>query len=318
MGRPPDERGRELIGRTGPVASSDRIISLDVLRGFAVLGILVMNIQSFAMPSAAYTNPTAYGDLTGANLFTWAASHLLVDEKFMTLFSLLFGAGVCLFAERAEARGGRSGGLHYRRMFWLLLIGLAHGYLLWSGDFLVTYAVCGCLVFLLRDRAPAALFVTGLVVMSVASFLSFSVGLIAPALPERETADIAAAWAPAAAEIEASLRAYRGGWLAQQEQRVPDTLMMQTTVLPFLTLWKLRASCSWAWRCTAGESSTPLAATPSTAGWRCWDSESGRPWSRRESGGISTADGAGSAPSFSASSSTIGEAWRWPWATSVS
>ncbi len=238
MGRPPDERGRELTGRTGPVASSDRIISLDVLRGFAVLGILVMNIQSFAMPSAAYTNPTAYGDLTGANLFTWAASHLLVDEKFMTLFSLRFGAGVCLFAERAEARGGRAGGLHYRRMFWLLLIGLAHGYLLWSGDFLVTYAVCGCLVFLLRDRAPAALFVTGLVVMSVASFLSFSVGLIAPALPERETADIAAAWAPAAAEIEASLRAYRGGWPAQQEQRVPDTLMMQTTVLPFLTLWK--------------------------------------------------------------------------------
>jgi len=98
--------------------------------------------------------------------------------------------------------------------------------------------VCGCLVFLLRNRAPATLLVTGLVVMSVASLLSVSVCLLAPALPEAATADIAAAWAPAAAEIEASLRAYRGDWLTQPGQRVPDTLMMQTTVLPFLTLWK--------------------------------------------------------------------------------
>ena len=223
--------------RTGPVASGDRIVSLDVLRGFAVLGILVMNIQSFAMPLAAYINPTAYGDLTGANLFTWIASHLLVDQKFMTIFSLLFGAGVCLFAERAEARSGRSAGLHYRRTFWLLVIGLAHAYLLWSGDVLVTYAVCGSLVFLLRRRSPGALLAVGLVVFSVPSVMSLGLGLIAPALPARETADIAAAWAPAAAEIEAQLRAYRGGWLAQQGQRVPDTLMLQTTVLPF-ALWK--------------------------------------------------------------------------------
>jgi len=203
-----------------------------------VLGILVMNIQSFAMPSAAYTNPAAYGDLTGANLLTWAASRLLVDQKFMTLFSFLFGAGICLFAERAEARSGRSAGLHYRRMFWLLLIGLTHGYLLWSGDVLVTYAVCGSLVFVFRNRSPGILLAAGLVVFSVASVLSLSFGLVAPALPEAETAEIAAAWAPAATEIEATLRAYRGGWLAQQGQRVPDTLMMQTAVFPFLMLWR--------------------------------------------------------------------------------
>lgn len=203
-----------------------------------MLGILVMNIQSFAMPSAAYTNPTAYGDLTGANLLTWAASHLLVDQKFMTLFSILFGAGICLFSERAESRGGRSAGLHYRRMFWLLLIGLAHGYLLWSGDVLVTYAVCGSFVFLLRNRSPAALLGVGLVVASVASVLSIALGLMAPAFPDEAKAEIAASWAPAAAEIEASLRAYRGGWLAQQAQRVPDTLMMQTAVLPALMVWR--------------------------------------------------------------------------------
>ena len=203
-----------------------------------MLGILVINIQSFAMPAAAYINPTAYGDLTGANLFTWAVSHLLVDQKFMTLFSLLFGAGVCLFAARAEARTRRSAGLHYRRMFWLLVIGLAHAYLLWSGDVLMTYAVCGCLVFLLRHRSPGALLAAGLVVFSVASVLSVFLGLIAPAFPEQETADIAATWAPAAAEIEAQLRAYRGGWLAQQGQRVPDTVMMHTSVIPALLFWR--------------------------------------------------------------------------------
>ncbi len=239
MPESPSGKRREPTGPAGPVASRDRIVSLDVLRGFAVLGILVMNIQSFAAPSAAYTNPTAYGDLTGANLVTWVASHLLVDQKFMTLFSLLFGAGVLLFAERAEARRGRSAAPHYRRMFWLLLIGLAHAYLLWSGDVLVTYAVCGCLVFPLRNRAPKTLAVAGLAVLSVASLLSVGLGLLAPLLPEAETAEIAAVWAPGAAEIEAQLAAYRGGWLAQQGQRVPDTVMMHTTVIPALLFWRV-------------------------------------------------------------------------------
>ncbi len=204
-----------------------------------MLGILVMNIQSFAMPSAAYTNPTAYGDLAGLNLFTWVASHLLVDQKFMTLFSLLFGAGVCLFADRAEARGGRSAGLHYRRMFWLLLVGLAHAYLLWSGDVLVTYAVCGCLVFLVRSRPPKTLLLAGLATFAVASLLSIAFGVMALGLPEEAALEIAAAWAPSIAEIESQLLAYRGAWLAQQSQRLNDTVMMHTTVIPALLFWRV-------------------------------------------------------------------------------
>lgn len=113
-----------------PVASGERIQSLDVLRGFAVLGILVMNAQAFSMPGAAYMNPTAWGDLTGINLAVWLAGHVLADQKFMTLFSILFGAGVCLFAERAEARSGRSAAVHYRRMFWLRRF--AYGPLEWA------------------------------------------------------------------------------------------------------------------------------------------------------------------------------------------
>ena len=97
------------------VAQDARIDSIDVLRGFAQLGILIMNIQLFAMPNAAYFNPTAYGDLNGANLYVWLGSRLLADQKFMTIFSMLFGAGIVLMAARAE-RSGDAVRVHYRRM----------------------------------------------------------------------------------------------------------------------------------------------------------------------------------------------------------
>src|SRR6476619_5262555 len=72
-----------------PVSSPERIASIDVLRGVALLGILVMNIQSFSMPGDAYMNPSAYGDLTGANLWVWIICHLLADQKFISIFSML-------------------------------------------------------------------------------------------------------------------------------------------------------------------------------------------------------------------------------------
>jgi uncharacterized protein len=129
----------------GPVGEAERIASLDVLRGFAVLGILVINIQHFAMLEATLFNPTAYGDLAGANLWVWRLSHLLADQKFMTIFLLLFGAGVVLITQRAEARGVGAARTYYRRTLWLMLFGLLHGYLLSSHDILFSYGVCvGC------------------------------------------------------------------------------------------------------------------------------------------------------------------------------
>ena len=80
--------------QTTPVAPKDRIQSLDILRGFAILGILIMNIQSYSMAGAAYMNPTAYGDLTGLNKIVWILSHIFADTKFLTIFTILFGAGM--------------------------------------------------------------------------------------------------------------------------------------------------------------------------------------------------------------------------------
>jgi len=89
-----------------PTRPNQRIIALDVLRGFALLGILIMNIQGFSMPEAAYFIPTVYGDLTGLNLWVWNLSHLFADQKFMTIFSILFGAGLVLMTSKIEAKGG--------------------------------------------------------------------------------------------------------------------------------------------------------------------------------------------------------------------
>ena len=133
-----------------PVSSSDRIVSLDVLRGFAVLGILIMNIQSYSMIGAAYLNPNAFGDLTGLNKWVWILSHIFADSKFITIFSILFGAGIVLFTNKAAEKGRSAAGLHYRRTFWLFVIGLMHAYLLWYGDILVIYALCALFVFLFR------------------------------------------------------------------------------------------------------------------------------------------------------------------------
>ncbi len=221
-----------------PLALAKRIQSLDVLRGFALLGILVMNVQSFSMPGAAYMNPTAWGDLAGANLAAWLLSHVLADQKFLTLFSMLFGAGVCLFAERAEARSGRAAAVHYRRMFWLLAFGLAHGLFLWMGDILVPYALCGCVVYLLRNLSPRKLATLGVCVFSVSTFLYLLSGWALHYAPPEAAADIASSWAPDAASLQAEVAAYQGGWAAQQAYRLRGLFEMYAWGLPLNVLWR--------------------------------------------------------------------------------
>ncbi len=206
-----------------------------MLRGFALLGILVMNIQAFSMPAAAYGNPTAWGDLGGIHLGVWVFGELFANQKFVTLFSMLFGAGVCLFSDRLEARGRRPAGLHYRRMGWLLLFGLAHAYLLWPGDILAIYAVCGCLVYLFRRRSARTLLVTGLAAFTLGSLVFLGVGflLTSPAIPPEERIALEQEWSGAGPEVETELAAYRGGWAAQQPERVEQAIELHLVLFPF-------------------------------------------------------------------------------------
>ncbi len=202
-----------------PVTASDRHDVIDFLRGLAVLGILVMNIQSFAMPFALYFNPTALGPPAPLEFTIWMTGHLFFDQKFMTIFSILFGAGVLLMTTRAEERGGRAAWLHYRRMFWLLVFGLVHAYLIWYGDILVLYAVCGSIVFLFRRWRPLPLTIAGVIMLAVSPMLmrlGFASIESAPPEVRQEIFDF---WSPSSTMVQQEIAAFQGNWLQQQPKR---------------------------------------------------------------------------------------------------
>jgi len=134
-----------------------RNITLDALRGFAVMGILAMNIVAFAMPDTAYITPLASVPQTASDPLSWLVSFVLIDGKMRGLFSLLFGASMLLIIERAAAKGEDPARVHYRRMAWLAVFGLVHFFFIWSGDILFLYAVIGSIAFLAHQWEPRRL-----------------------------------------------------------------------------------------------------------------------------------------------------------------
>jgi uncharacterized protein len=221
-----------------PTLLSERYHSLDLLRGIAVLGILIMNIQSYAMIQAAYLNPTAYGDFTGINRWVWILSHIFADQKFMTIFSILFGAGIILLTQRAEAKGVSAAGLHYRRTFWLLLIGLAHAYLLWHGDILVPYALCALFVFLFRKRKAKTLFITGVIFILISSIIYLLIGWSIQYWPPEQIQETLVNWKPSPEVVAKELSDFRGGWLEQMNQRVPSAFFLETYLFLIWSMWR--------------------------------------------------------------------------------
>jgi uncharacterized protein len=223
----------------GPVAGSERIESIDVLRGFALLGILVMNIQAFSMISAAYMNPTAYGDLSGANLWVWALGRVFADQKFMTIFSALFGAGIVLMWQRMEAAGQPATALHYRRTVWLMVFGAVHAYLVWYGDILFIYGLCGLWVYWLRRLTPRRLAMVGIAVLLVAPLLFALSAISMPTWPPEALADFSSSWRPDAETVSVELANMRGGWSQQMRTRIPLTLSFHTGGLIFYSFWRV-------------------------------------------------------------------------------
>ncbi len=149
-----------------PVTRAERINSLDVLRGVALMGILLMNITSFGLPSWAYDVPLGTllpvfsGPHATANTATWMLRWILAEGKMRGLFSMLFGAGAVLLTERAERRGGgdRVADIFLRRNMWLVLIGALHAYFVWYGDILFWYGITGLLfLYPMRHLRPKTL-----------------------------------------------------------------------------------------------------------------------------------------------------------------
>lgn len=226
------------ISSVHPTQPSERYLSLDMLRGFALFGILAVNIQSFAMIFSSLANPTIFGNLTGLNYWIAMLTNLLASMKFITLFSLLFGAGILLMTQNIERKGGKPVALHYRRMLWLILIGLLHAYALWYGDILVSYGLCGLLVFLFRKMSPRKLLIIGLIGICIASLIFVVLDWSIPYWPEEMVKTSMESLHPNAETITAEVEAYRGGWWEQMAHRVPLALSFQTGVLLLMVLWR--------------------------------------------------------------------------------
>ncbi len=233
-----DSQLDDVPGLIGPVAEPQRIWSLDVLRGFALLGILIPNIQAYSMILMAYRNPTAYGDFSGANFLVWYGTNLFFEQKFMTLFSLLFGAGIIVMTRRVSQSGRAAWRYHYRRMLWLLLFGMLHAYLLWFGDILFCYAVSGMVVFWFRNFKSSWLLCLGLLTIAVGSAISLLFGWSMNFWPPEQLAEMRSQWQPPPDVIQAELDAYRGGWIDQMPYRATSALMFETFLLAFFAFWR--------------------------------------------------------------------------------
>jgi uncharacterized protein len=234
-----------------PLQPSERLVPLDIIRGVALFGILLMNITMFGMPDA-YSDPTNYGGAQGADLFSWWVIVMFFEGTQRGLFSLLFGAGVILLTARIEARNGNSADIYLRRNLWLVVFGVAHGFLLlWTGEILFHYGVTALFCYSFRHARPRTLLAVALGGLllgaawnladarsAIATHAQWQQAIAAEAsgetlTPEQENA--VAEWEglveqmkPDAAAIQASIDAKQGSYLDVMVHQLPEMVHNQS------------------------------------------------------------------------------------------
>ena len=221
-----------------PINLKNRIHSLDLIRGFAVLGTLIMNITSFSQISMAYMNPTIGAGLEGYNQYFHGFNYIFADTRFMSIFSILFGAGVVLFTQRIEAKGRRVVALHYKRMFWLLIFGLIHAYFIWAGDILVAYAICVSLVFFFRKKSIRTLLIITVILFLIPICLKY---MTYYGMPEEALESTFAFFYPSTEQIAAQTKIMQGSYIEQMPLRIENALELQTLVFMIDTFWRTSA-----------------------------------------------------------------------------
>ncbi|HDP1358344.1 TPA: DUF418 family protein [Klebsiella pneumoniae] len=168
----------------------ERNVTLDFVRGVSILGILLLNISAFGLPKAAYLNPAWSGSASLSDAWTWALLDLLAQVKFLTLFALLFGAGLQLLLPRGK-RWIQS------RLTLLALLGFIHGLFFWDGDILLAYALVGLVSWRMVREAHhvKSLFNTGVVLYLTGIAVLVLLGMISGTAANRS-------WAPDAANLQ--------------------------------------------------------------------------------------------------------------------
>ena len=183
-------------------------------------------------------NPKIGAGLEGYNQYFHGFNYIFADTRFMSIFSMLFGAGVVLFTKRIEAKDKRVAALHYKRMFWLLLFGLIHAYFIWVGDILVAYAICGSLVFFFRKKSIRTLFIIAVILFLVPISLNFMTYYV---MPKDALESTFAFFYPSTEQIALQTKIMQSSYLAQMPLRLEIALELQTFVFMNEIFWRTSA-----------------------------------------------------------------------------
>lgn len=234
-------------------AAPARLITLDIVRGVAVMGILAMNIVAFAMIPQAYINPLAYGMEGAADLASWAFSFVFIDGKMRGLFSFLFGASMLLVIQLAEKSGDAPRRVTFARQLWLLLFGMIHYYFIWFGDILIGYALIGMLAWFFRNLEPRRLVRWGVALVLVQLAVMGGTAAYAHSLSSaiaagNADADMLKQWAelshdiaiPSGEQLRETMALYLGSWWGIAEYQLTEKATMPL-FFTFLFGWETLA-----------------------------------------------------------------------------
>ncbi|MCW8877539.1 MAG: DUF418 domain-containing protein [Kangiellaceae bacterium] len=216
------------------MTDSSRIASIDLTRGVVILVILIININYISTPTILRYNPLAFGDFSRLDEWIWFFEYTFIKQRFMPLLALLYGVGIALFCQRLEMQGKRAFWPFLRRSLALIGIGMLHAYLIWDGDVLVAYALCGLVVFAARNWSPKLLFSIGIVLV------------ITPIVPEvsnimmswGQLIETPSFWVPDESKIIQITSAFDASWWQLTPARIETALGRQTSDFVYFNLWR--------------------------------------------------------------------------------
>jgi uncharacterized protein len=239
-----------------PVTNAERILPIDIMRGFVLCGILLMNITGFGL-YGAYNNPTVSGGATGWDLYSWIITSMFFEGTMRALFSLLFGVGTYIILDRLTKShaGIKAADIYFRRLMWLLVFGLIHGYLLlWTGEILYDYAIMGFLLYSFRNMAPKKLVLTAILLFCIGAFWTFT------EYKEDQkmlaNVEVAKSYKAQGKELTDELKAATARWEKIQEKKSPKAVAEANeqmhkgyfSLVPHLAPYNRETDTSWVYR----------------------------------------------------------------------